>query len=325
MLAFICPGQGSQSVGMAHDIYEQYPAAREMLDSLAAAADFPLLQTMFEGPDELLTATENAQPALVAHSLAVAAILQEHGIKPDMAAGHSLGEYSALAIAGAIAPAEAVKLVRLRGELMAEAGAETGGAMAAIIGLDEQKVLEAIHLLVSGLFAIDSDSVGADYLAQFLPVSIANYNSESQIVITGEDEAVAAVSEVALELGAKRAIPLQVSGAFHSRLMKPAADRLATILETVELCDAAIPVVTNVDAAAQTEAAKLKQGLVRQLTEPVLWKQSVACMVQAGADSFVEVGAGQVLAKMLQRSGMDAVILNTGTAAAVGETINQLT
>jgi len=325
MLAFICPGQGSQSVGMAQDIYEQYPAAREMLDSLAAAADFPLLETMFEGPEEVLTATENAQPALVAHSLAVAAILQEHGMRPDMAAGHSLGEYSALAIAGAIGPAKAVKLVRLRGQLMAEAGAEAGGAMAAIIGLDEDEVVEAIHSLLKGLFGIDPDSVGPEYLAQFLPVSIANYNSASQIVITGEDEVVAAVSEVALELGAKRVIPLQVSGAFHSRLMKPAADELAAVLETVEFSDAAMPVVTNVDAAARTEAAELKQGLVRQLTEPVLWKQSVDCMVQAGADTFVEVGTGQVLAKMLQRSGMDATVLSTGTAAAVGETIDQLT
>ncbi len=324
MLAFICPGQGSQGVGMAQDIYEQYPAAREVLDSLEAAADFPLLQTMFKGPEEVLTATDNAQPALVAHSLAVAAVLEEAGIRPDLVAGHSLGEYSALAIAGAIGPTDAAKLVRLRGQLMAEAGAETSGAMAAIIGLDEEGVLQAIHSLLGGLFGLDSDSVRPEYLARFLPVAIANYNSAAQIVITGEVDLVAAVGEVALELGAKRVIPLQVSGAFHSRLMQPAADKLAAAIGTFEFHDAAIPVVTNVDATAETEAAKLKQGLVRQLTEPVRWQQSIDCMAQAGVKTFVEVGAGQVLTRLLQRSEMDAVILNTATATAVEETIDQL-
>ena len=306
MIAFICPGQGSQSVGMAQDIYDEYPVAADMLDRLDEAVDFPLLETMFGGPAEKLTATENAQPALLAHSLAVAAVLAGKGVEAEFAAGHSLGEYSALGVAGVIGAEDAVRLVRLRGRVMADAGSETGGAMAAVIGLSDKDLAAAVS-------AVDN-----------LLVTIANYNSPGQTVISGEPAGVAAASQKASELGARRVIPLQVSGAFHCELMRPAAEKLRVALEQFDFSDAAISVVTNVDATAQTDAARLKEGLVRQLTQPVLWKQSIAAMVAAGVDTFVEVGAGAVLSKMLKRSGLEARILSTGSAAGVAEVLREL-
>lgn len=306
MLAFVCPGQGSQSVGMAQDLYEQYPVARELFDEVAAGVDFPLLPTMFDGPADALTATENAQPALVAHSLAVAAVLQAEGIEPQMVAGHSLGEYAALAIAGVFTAADAVRLVRKRGLLMAEAGREVGGTMAAIIGLEESALCEALAQVSEGI------------------VGIANFNSEDQTVISGEVEAVRAAGELATQAGARRVIPLQVSGAFHSPLMQSAAEQLTEALAQVEFADATVPVITNCDAAAHTDADELKQGLVRQLTHTVLWRQSVATMTEAGADAFIEVGAGTVLSKMMQRSRIDARIYNSANVDALRNSVIEL-
>ncbi len=307
MIAFICPGQGSQSVGMGQEIYDEYPIARELLDRLDEAVDFALLEMMFGGPAEELTATENAQPALLAASLAVATVLDGDGIEAELAAGHSLGEYSALAVAGVIGPEDAMRLVRVRGRLMAEAGAEMGGVMAAVIGLSDDELERAVKGVDNGL------------------VTIANFNSDGQTVISGEREGVAAASRKASELGAKHVIPIQVSGAFHCELMKPAAEKLAAVLEQLDFADAGIPVVTNVDATAQKDAGSLKESLVRQLTEPVLWKQSIAEMVAAGVDTFVEVGSGAVLSKMLKRSGVKARVLSTGNAADVAEVIRELT
>ncbi len=307
MLAFICPGQGSQSVGMAKDLYVTYPAAKTVLDALDEAVDFGLLQIMFEGPEEALTATENAQPALVAHSLAVAAVLGHAGIEAEVAAGHSLGEYSALAIAGVISGLDAVRLVRVRGQFMAEAGAVSGGTMAAIIGLACDKLDEIIVSVGCGV------------------VTVANYNSADQIVISGEPAAVKSVSEKASEAGAKRVLPLNVSGAFHSELMAPAAEKLAIALDSVDFYDAAIPVYTNVDASAHTDASELKAGLIRQLTESVMWKQTTESLVSAGVDVFVECGPGKVLSKMLQRSGCECGIFSTGNVSAVEQVVVELT
>jgi [acyl-carrier-protein] S-malonyltransferase len=307
MIAFICPGQGSQSVGMGREIYDEYPVAGELLDRLNEAVDFALLEMMFSGPAEELTATENAQPALLAGSLAAAAVLASEGIEAELVAGHSLGEYSALAVAGVIGPEDAVRLVRVRGRLMAEAGAQSGGAMAAVIGLSDDKLETAVKGVDNAL------------------VTIANFNSDGQTVISGEREGVAAASRKASELGAKHVIPIQVSGAFHCELMKPAAEKLAAVLDQLDFADAGIPVVTNVDATAQTDADSLKESLVRQLTEPVLWKQSIAEMVAAGVDTFVEVGSGAMLSKMLKRSGVKTRVLSTGSAADVGEVIRELT
>lgn len=305
MIAFTCPGQGSQAVGMGRDLYDAFPVARAMLDQLDAAVDFDLLRTMFEGPSDALTATENAQPALLAHSLAVAALLADAGVEPHLAAGHSLGEYSALAVAGAIEPADAVRLVRVRGKLMAEAGAQAGGTMAAIIGLEDD-------LLEQALTGVDGVVVAA------------NYNSADQTVISGEVGAVAEAGRKASDLGAKRVIGLNVSGAFHSPLMSPAAQELAEVLEKIAFTDARVPVYRNVDAAPATDAATLKDGLVRQLTEPVRWKQSVASMAAAGAITHIEVGPGSVLTKMLKRSDLQVQALSTGSAEELEQTIAAL-
>lgn len=305
MIAFTCPGQGSQAVGMGRDVYDTFEVAREMLDRLDAAVDFDLLGTMFDGPAEALTATENAQPALLAHSLAVAAVLADAGVVPHLAAGHSLGEYSALTVAGVIDPVDAVRLVRVRGRLMAEAGAQAGGTMAAIIGLEDD-------LLEQALAGVDGVVVAA------------NHNSTDQTVISGEADAVAEAGRKASELGAKRVIGLNVSGAFHSPLMAPAARRLAEALQTVAFADARVPVYRNVDAAPATDAATLKEGLVRQLTEPVRWKQSVAAMAAAGATTFIEVGPGSVLTRMLKRSDPPVGALSTASAEEIGQTIAAL-
>jgi [acyl-carrier-protein] S-malonyltransferase len=290
---------------MARDLYEGYPKARALLDELDAAVDFDLLQTMFEGPPETLTATENAQPALLAHSVAVSAVLAERGISPSVAAGHSLGEYSALAVAGVMPPVDAVRLVRVRGKLMAEAGAQSEGAMAAVISLDDE-------LLSKALDAVDGVVVAA------------NYNSADQTVISGEPAAVKQAREKCSELGAKRVIPLKVSGAFHSPLMASAAERLANALTEFDFSDAVIPVYRNVDGAPATSAGELADGLVRQLTEPVLWKQTVAAIAQAGAECFVELGPGAVLTKMLKRSDIPAAGLSTASADDLEATIEAL-
>ncbi|MFO7946715.1 MAG: ACP S-malonyltransferase [Armatimonadota bacterium] len=306
MIAFVFPGQGSQSVGMGREIYNEFAIATEYLDAFDEEAEFPLLLIMFEGPNERLTATENAQPALAAHSLTVAQILRKEGIVPDIVAGHSLGEYSALAVAKTFNPFDTIDIVRQRGQFMAEAGTRLGGTMAAVIGLDAQKVEEAVASVDVG------DAV------------VANYNSPGQTVISGNEDAVEAAGKVAGEMGAKRVIPLNVSGAFHSPLMQQAADRLAEVLADTAMDDAELPVVTNVLAVPEQRAAALRTGLVKQLTEPVRWVQSVEKMLEMGVDTFVEVGPGRVLSKMLQRSGVAADVYSTGSVDEIRQVINDL-
>ncbi|MBC7288070.1 MAG: ACP S-malonyltransferase [Armatimonadetes bacterium] len=281
--AFIFPGQGSQYVGMAKDLYENSEPARQMLEKLAEAVGFDLLGVMFEGPDDQLRQTQNAQPALFAHSMAVLAALEGALGRPAMVAGHSLGEYSALAAAGAIDAADGIRLVRVRGELMAKAGEIAAGAMAAVIGMDEDKLSELV----------DACSAGT--------VVIANYNCPGQLVISGEREAVAMVGRAATESGARAVIPLKVSGAFHSPLMASIAEEFAQHLSAAPLRDAAVPVYCNVDASPHTAAAELRGLLQRQLTAPVLWEASVKRMIAAGASEFYEIGPKDVLTKMMGR------------------------
>ena len=307
MLAFIFPGQGSQYVGMGKDLYEGSPVAKAVLDEVAGAVDFPLLSLMFEGPAEELTKTENAQPALLAHALAANALLREAGLVPDVVAGHSLGEYSAVAAAGCLSAGAAVKLVRLRGELMAEAGEQVGGTMAAVIGLDTEAVRRA---------AQEAGEVGT--------IVVANLNAPGQVVISGEEAAVKAASLLMKAAGAKRVLPLNVSGAFHSPLMKPAAERLGEALAETAFSDAAVHVISNVDAVDRTDAVSIKAALLRQLTGSVLWEDCVNRMVQTGVDTFVEVGPGKVLSGLVGRIALDVITYTTDTVEGIAAVVAAL-
>ena len=307
MLAFIFPGQGSQYVGMGKDLYEGSPVARCVLDEIAGAVDFPLLQLMFEGPAEELTKTEHAQPALLAHSLAVNALLRQAGVRPDVVAGHSLGEYSAVAAAGCLSAAAAAKLVRLRGELMAEAGQQVGGTMAAVIGLETEAVRRA---------AQEAGEVGT--------IVVANLNAPGQVVISGEEQAVAAAAELMKAAGARRVLPLNVSGAFHSPLMQPAAEKLGDALAQTEFAEAAVHVISNIDAVDRVEAASIKAALLRQLTGSVLWEDCVKRMVQTGVTTFVEVGPGKVLSGLVGRIALDVTCHTTDTVAGIQAVVEAL-
>jgi [acyl-carrier-protein] S-malonyltransferase len=300
MIAYIFPGQGSQHAGMGKDLADESAIAEQVFRVVDQALGFPLTGLMFGEDASALLPTEIAQPAIFAHSLAAfAALRKRHECGPDMVAGHSLGEYSALVAAGCLELSEAACLVRTRGELMGAAGAKAGGAMAAIINMDA----EAVDALVR-------DAAGGKVLA------VANYNTPGQIVISGDAEAVAAARDMAKERGGK-AIPLKVSGAFHSPLMQPAADALRPHLDAASLCDAEVPVVSNVDATPRQDAAGIREALVAQVTGSVRWEESVRRMIAAGVDTFIELGPGNVLTKMLPRIDESVRAFSVSTLADV--------
>lgn len=306
MIAFIYPGQGSQSVGMARSLYEASPAARGVLDDIEGTL-LGLQTLMFEGPDRDLTQTQNAQPALLAHSAAATAALFDQGLQPDVVAGHSLGEYSASVAAGCLTPVAAAQLVRARGQLMAEVGQQVGGTMAAVISLDREPLERAVA---------QAREVGV--------VVVANLNAPGQIVISGEEPAVRRASELASEAGARRVMPLNVSGAFHSPLMQPAADRFAEVLDRVELQDARVPLVSNVDATDRQDADSIREALLAQLTGSVRWEDCINRMIAMGVTSFVEVGPGKVLGNMLRRSVPDVTVYNADGPDSIAEAVAAL-
>jgi [acyl-carrier-protein] S-malonyltransferase len=317
--AFVFPGQGSQFVGMGRDIYESSPAARAIFDQADATLGIALTQLCFEGPEDALTATENAQPALLTVSVALLAVLRERqgdkekGRQGDVShslslspflpvsvafvAGHSLGEYSALVAAGALDLTSALRLVRRRGELMAEANQ---GGMAAIIGLDERAL----------------EDVCRDVATERAPVVIANYNSPGQLVISGASEAIERACALTKERGAKRALPLKVSAAFHSPLMRAAADGLAAAVGEVTIANARVPVISNVTAAPLVDAAGIRRELVAQVTSPVRWIASMQHMAAAGVDTFVEIGPGSVLTGLIKRIAPEARLVNVSNLAS---------
>jgi [acyl-carrier-protein] S-malonyltransferase len=283
-LALILPGQGSQYVGMAAALAARYPAAAEVLAQADAILGFDLSRLMREGPEGELTETRNAQPAILAHSVAALRAAGERLGRPALAAGHSLGEFSAHVAAGTLSFGDALRAVRIRGELMFRAGVERPGAMAAVLGLGDPEI-EAVCARV------DAGTCQP-----------ANFNSEGQVVISGDVAGVEQGMALAKEAGAKRVMPLKVSGAFHSLLMEPAATGLREHLSTVRFRDPSFPVVSNVTAQAVTSGEAARDLLVRQLTSPVRWSASIATMLTAGADRFVEVGPGKVLATMNKRN-----------------------
>jgi [acyl-carrier-protein] S-malonyltransferase len=301
---WLCPGQGAQQVGMAKDLAERFPAARHALDAIDQALGAPLSRLMFEGPEQELTATQNAQPAILAHTAAVFAVVGQHVDGAAVAAaGHSLGEYSAYVTAGALPAPDAAALVRRRGELMQQAGTARPGTMAAVIGLATADVEAACREASKG---------GA------LAVP-ANLNAPDQTVISGDPEAVAQASAACKARGAKRVIPLKVSGAFHSSLMAPAANHLRLALERAPFRDPTFPIVANATAEPVRDAARARRLLADQLTAPVRWVQCMQRAVAlAGPDArFVEIGPGNVLAGLLRRIAPAASVTSLGTADEV--------
>ena len=283
-IACIFPGQGSQYVGMGQDIYEAYPAARDVFRSANDTLGFDLAGVCFNGPEEKLRETRYTQPAILVHSVAVWRLIEDRGFKPDFVAGHSVGEYSALVACGAVTYEDAVLLVRDRAEAMYSAGIEKPGAMAALIGLPEGN-LEAL-LEQAGQSGI---------------IAAANFNSPLQIVVSGEVAAVEKAIDIARNHGAKRAIRLNVSGAFHSPLMEMAEARLSSSLRATAFSNPTIPLVSNVAAESVTEAQAIVSLLERQLTSPVLWYQSMRYLAENGVKSVVEAGPGDVLCGLLKR------------------------
>jgi len=305
-IALLCPGQGSQRVGMARDLAEAFPEARAALEAVDEALGFALSKVMREGPEDLLTRTDHAQPAILAHSAAVWAVAgRKLAGQVAGAAGHSLGEYSAYVAAGSLALADAARLVRRRGELMHEAGTARPGTMAAVMGLDEASVT-AVCREASGPAGV---------------VVPANLNGPDQVVVSGDPAAVARAGELLKAAGAKRVIPLKVSGAFHSPLMAPAAARFGEALGAAALGAPAFPVVANASAEPVRDAPTARRLLAEQLTRPVRWVASVqalASLAGPGA-AFVEVGPGNVLTGLAKRIVSGASTVNLGTAAEVRE------
>lgn len=307
-VAFLFPGQGSQSVGMVADICAAYPEANAYLTKADERLGFSLSSVIKEGPDETLTLTENAQPAILTASMAPLSQLLKAGIQPDYVAGHSLGEYSALVAGGALSFEDAVYAVRNRGLFMEEAVPAGVGAMAAILGLDAEP-LEKVCQEVSAAGDL---------------VQIANLNSPGQIAISGTKEGVEKASVLAKEAGAKRAIPLNVSGPFHSALMKPAAEKLEVVLTELAIHDATVPVVANVTADFVTSKETIHQLLVEQLYSPVRWVETIQTLRQAGVDTFVEVGPGKVLTGLVKKIDREATLYSTFDLDNLNKTIEAL-
>ncbi len=283
-LAFLFPGQGSQKVGMGKEAYQAYPQVREAFQEASEVLGFDLARLCFEGPQEELTLTQNAQPAILTLSVALYRVLKDMGFTPSLVAGHSLGEYSALVAAGGLSLAQAVEAVHHRGKFMQEAVPPGKGAMAAIIGMDAGAVAQLCQ---------DFSSQGV--------VEVANYNSPEQTVISGEKGPVEAAAQEATNRGAKRAILLEVSAPFHCRLMKPAQDRLRPLLESMTFSDLAFPLVSNVTARPVTSGDEERDLLVEQVTAPVRWTDSVRFMIDQGVQLFVEVGPGNVLSGLVRK------------------------
>jgi [acyl-carrier-protein] S-malonyltransferase len=288
-IAFVFPGQGSQSPGMGKDLAEKFPAARQVFEEADAALGFALSDLCFNGPAEALQLTENTQPAILTTSVAAWRAMEAEGFsKPDFVAGHSLGEYSALVAAGSLTLSDAVRTVRARGRYMQEAVPVGTGAMAAILGADIETVNASCAEAAAGQVC-----------------SAANINSPNQIVIAGDAGAIDRAIELLKARGAKRAIKLNVSAPFHCALMQPAQDRLAEDLEKISFRDPGVPLVTNVDAAAIKTGAEARAALVRQVSQPVRWRESVEFLVKHGVQSLIEIGPGKVLSGLARQINRD--------------------
>ena len=311
-IAFVFPGQGSQAVGMGRALAEASPEARAVFEEVDDALGQNLSRLMADGPEGDLTLTENAQPALMAVSMAVVRVLEKEGgfrlaDKGIMAAGHSLGEYSALAAVGALSVADAARLLKTRGRAMQQAVPVGEGAMAALLGLD----LDAVQ-------AVADEAAGGDWAAGDGRVcAVANDNAPGQVVVSGHADAVEKAVALAKEKGAKRAVMLQVSAPFHCPLMEPAAEVMAHALGDVAVAVPALPVVTNVSAAPLSDPDEIRDRLVRQVTAPVRWRECVQRMKADGAETLVELGSGKVLTGLVRRIDRELTGINAETPADI--------
>jgi [acyl-carrier-protein] S-malonyltransferase len=296
VIAFIFPGQGSQAVGMGRALAEAHPACRAVFDEADAALGEPLSTLCFDGPADRLALTENTQPAILTVSIAALRLLESRGLRPDLVAGHSLGEYSAHVAAGTFAFADAVRVVRRRGRYMQEAVPVGEGAMAAILGGEAAAITQAC------VEAADGQVVGP-----------ANLNAPGQVVIAGHRDAVLRAGERAKALGARRVVMLPVSAPFHCALMKPAGERLAPELRALRLSDPRVPVVANVDGEPRTTAAAAIEALVAQVSAPVQWEAVVGRLASAGVRAYVEVGPGTVLSGLVRKIQRDARVASLET------------
>jgi len=306
-IAFLFPGQGSQVVGMGKELAARYPVARQTFAEADAALGFPLSQLCFEGPEDQLKLTENTQPAILTASVVAFRVLREMGYGCQLAAGHSLGEYSAHVAAGTISFSDAVRAVRQRGRYMQEAVPVGVGAMAAILGLESEAVVQLCQEVAQGEV-----------------VQAANINSPDQIVISGHKAAVERAAELAKERGAKRAILLAVSAPFHSALMQPAQERLAVDLCALNLTEPQFPVIANIEARPVTTAADTRDTLTRQVTGTVQWERSMRTLISAGVETFVELGPGKVLCGLMRQIDRAKSCCNVEDEASLQKVLKQL-
>lgn len=306
--AFLFPGQGSQKVGMVQDLFENYDSVKALIKEADETLGFSISKMMFEGPDTELMKTEFTQPAILTASVAVWQVLKEHGLTPDIAAGHSLGEYSALVAAGAISFADAVNTVHLRGRFMQEAVPLGEGGMAAVIGSNPETIVK----------------VCGEVSTEDLPVQAVNFNCPGQVVIAGATAAVEKACEALKEAGARRAIMLKVSAPFHSTLMEPAALRLKEVLDKIDIHDTAIPVVANVNAKEETKADEIRKNLVDQAAHPVHWEESIRNMVAGGVDMTVEAGPGTVLTGFMKKIARSVPCHHAEDVASIDEVVAAL-
>lgn len=291
-IAFLYPGQGAQEAGMAKDFYEKSPEARELFDQASEMLDLDLRKLCFEEND-LLDKTEYTQAAMVTACLAITGELKKRGLHPDMTAGLSLGEYCAIAAAGGMCDMDAVRTVRARGIFMEHAAPEGIGAMSAILGMENSSV-EKVMQEIDGAY-------------------IANYNCPGQIVITGEKEAVERAGKALKEAGARKVLPLKVSGPFHSPMMENAGEKLKKVLEEVTLKKPSVPYVTNVTAELVTEKEPIRELLVKQVSSSVRWEQSIRNMIAEGIDTFVEIGPGKTLSSFMKKTDRNVTMYRVGT------------
>jgi [acyl-carrier-protein] S-malonyltransferase len=306
-IAFLFPGQASQYSGMGLDLYRKFPTAKAAFDEADAALGFPLSKICFEGSEDELKLTENTQPAILTVSIAAFRVLAEKGIAPDYVAGHSLGEFSALVVAGALTFPDALRLVRNRGRYMQEAVPPGEGAMAAILGLAPALVAEICRRAADG-----------DVLAP------ANLNAPEQTVISGSAAAVKRAVELASQSGAKRAVMLPVSAPFHSELMKPAEERLEADLGRTGFYDLKFPLITNVDAEPVTSGEEARAALVRQVRQPVRWEESVRELISLGVALFIEVGPGRVLTGLVRQIDRSVRVANVEDEESLAATLDKL-